>query len=56
MGVCINHRDRQTNYLCLKHNVYLCDECLSCRDPQLYCKFRSSCLIWFIAKQKKKAV
>ena len=55
MGKCINHPDRETSYLCMKHNVYLCEECLKCRDPELYCKFRPSCTIWFLSKQKQKA-
>jgi uncharacterized 2Fe-2S/4Fe-4S cluster protein (DUF4445 family) len=52
MGTCINHPDRETSYLCMKHNIYLCEECLHCRDPEIYCKFRSSCPIWFITKRK----
>lgn len=51
MGICINHPDRETSYLCQKHQVYLCEECLACSDPQLYCKFRSSCIIWFITRK-----
>jgi len=51
MGYCINHPDRETSYMCMKHNVYLCDDCLRCRDPELYCKFRSSCSIWFLQKK-----
>jgi hypothetical protein len=35
----------------MKYNVYLCGECLTCRDPELYCKFRSSCPIWFLQKK-----
>jgi ferredoxin len=35
----------------MKYNVYLCGECLKCRDPELYCKFRSSCPIWFLQKK-----
>jgi len=35
----------------MKHGVYLCEECLQCRDPELYCKFRSSCPIWFLGKK-----
>jgi uncharacterized 2Fe-2S/4Fe-4S cluster protein (DUF4445 family) len=35
----------------MKHNVYLCEECLECRDPEIYCKFRSSCPIYFISKK-----
>jgi uncharacterized 2Fe-2S/4Fe-4S cluster protein (DUF4445 family) len=52
MGTCINHPERETSYLCMKQNIYLCDECLQCRDPELYCKFRESCPIWFMTKKK----
>ena len=55
MGKCINHPDRETNLLCMKHNVYMCDECARCRDPEIYCKFRSSCPIWFMHKEKNRA-
>ena len=51
MGTCVNHPNRETNYLCLKHNIYLCEECLECRDPEIYCKYRSSCVIWFMTKK-----
>ena len=51
MGKCLNHPDRETSYICMKHNVYLCEECLECRDPEIYCKFRSSCPIYFISKK-----
>lgn len=51
MGKCINHPERATNYICMKHNYYLCEECLECRDPEIYCKFRSSCPIYFISKK-----
>ena len=53
MGQCVNHPDRETGYLCMKHNIYMCEECLQCRDPEIYCKFRSSCPIWFIDKRQK---
>ena len=39
--------------MCMKHSVYLCDECLKCRDPNIYCKYRSSCPIWFMQKRKE---
>jgi uncharacterized 2Fe-2S/4Fe-4S cluster protein (DUF4445 family) len=51
MGKCINHPDRETNYICMKHNIYLCEECLECRDPDIYCKFRPSCPIYFMTKK-----
>jgi hypothetical protein len=38
----------------MKHNIYLCDDCLQCRDPELYCKFRPSCPIWFLTKEKRR--
>ncbi len=51
MGRCINHPDRETNYLCKKHNIYLCDECLKCPDPDIYCKHRASCPIYFMSQK-----
>jgi len=53
MGKCINHPDRETSYKCMKHNIYMCEECLKCRDPELFCKFRQSCPIWFLSKAAK---
>ena len=53
MGNCSCHPEIETNYLCMKHNVYLCEECLKCRDPEIYCKFRPSCPIWFMDKRQK---
>ena len=52
MGHCINHPDRETQYLCMKHQLYLCEECLQCKDPKIYCKHRSACPIWFMSKRK----
>lgn len=51
MGRCINHPDLETSYHCMKHDIYLCRDCMTCRDPKLYCKFRSSCPIHFISKK-----
>jgi ferredoxin len=51
MGKCIHHPDHETGYICLKHNIYLCEDCLKCRDPDIYCKFRPSCPIYFISKK-----
>jgi hypothetical protein len=50
MGLCAYHADIETRFLCMKHSVYLCHECLKCQDPELYCKFRSSCPVWFMEK------
>jgi len=56
MGKCTNHPDRETSFLCMKHNIYLCEECLECRDPDIHCKFRSSCPIWFMDKRGGKTI
>jgi hypothetical protein len=48
-----NHPNRETSYICTKHNIYMCEECIHCRDPEIYCKYRSSCPIHFLTKRKK---
>ena len=53
MGKCINHPDRDTRFFCMKHQLYLCEACMECKDPQLYCKHRSSCPIWFMTKRQE---
>ncbi len=53
MGKCIHHPDRETSFQCMKHGIHLCEECVKCRDPNIYCKFRTSCPIWFLSKRKK---
>jgi uncharacterized 2Fe-2S/4Fe-4S cluster protein (DUF4445 family) len=50
MGSCACHPEIETNFLCMKYNKYLCEECLKCQDPNIYCKFRSACPIWFIQR------
>lgn len=51
MGKCVNHPNRYTNFICMKHNIYLCEDCLTCRDPNIHCKFRPSCPIWFMDRR-----
>lgn len=50
MGKCQKHPERETEFVCLKHNQYKCQECMHCSDPKLYCKFRSACPIAFMEK------
>ncbi len=52
MTFCINHPEIETRFACMKHDIYLCEDCLECRDPDIYCKFRTSCPIWFLTKRK----
>jgi len=54
MGKCIHHPDRETSYRCMKHQIFLCEECLQCKDPKIYCKHRSACSIWFLSKRKQR--
>jgi len=56
MGKCESHPDRETSFLCSKHNIYMCAECLRCRDPKIYCKFRTSCPIHFMEKKGGKSI
>ena len=54
MPTCIHHPERETRFHCGKHNLYLCEGCLQCRDPELFCKFRSACPIWFMSRKLKQ--
>jgi hypothetical protein len=54
MRRCINHPDRETSILCMKHDLAMCEECATCRDPELYCKHRTACPIWFEHKERIK--
>ena len=53
MGKCINHPDRETPFICMKHQIYLCEACLKCKDPNVYCKHRPGCPIWFMSKRQE---
>lgn len=47
----MNHPERETRYECSKHQAYMCEACLDCRDPDIYCKFREACAIWFLTQK-----
>ena len=53
MSCCPENQEEQSRYKCEKHQVYLCDGCLECKDPELYCKFRPSCMIYYLGKERK---
>jgi len=50
MGKCVNHPDIETSFLCQKYNQYMCEKCMKCKDPKIYCKYRTACPILFIEK------
>ena len=54
MSTCSRHPDRNTPYQCIKHQIYMCEECMKCRDPDIYCKHRSSCAIHFLEKERRR--
>jgi len=51
---CNESDDSQPHYRCQKHQITMCDACLKCRDPDLYCKFRESCVIHFLEKEQQR--
>lgn len=55
MGRCAAHPDRETAFQCAKHDLYLCEDCLACRDPRLYCKHRTACPIWYLHQGRLRA-
>lgn len=42
------------SYLCMKYNRHQQGPDLACQDPELYCKYRTSCLIHFKEKQDRQ--
>jgi hypothetical protein len=52
VSYCVNHPETETRFACMKHDIYMCEDCLECRGPDIYCKFRTSCPIWFLTKRK----
>ena len=47
---CRFHPERVAAIWCEKYDYGYCEECLeaclACTDPELYCKFRTHCIIW----------
>ncbi len=50
MNHCINHPGREGKFTCMKYRKNLCDECMACQDPGLYCRYRSQCVIWELSR------
>ncbi|MCF8069819.1 MAG: hypothetical protein K9L30_14660 [Desulfobacterales bacterium] len=51
METCETNSDSDTGYLCMKHHIWIPNDNIHCHDPELYCKYRTSCLIWFMDKR-----
>lgn len=41
-------------YLCMKYNRHQQGDQATCQDPDLYCKFRPSCLIHYLEKRRRR--
>lgn len=54
MACCDEHDEDAVLYDCMKHQVKVCAACARCKDPELYCKFRPSCMIHFMEKEQAK--
>ncbi|MDA8138361.1 MAG: hypothetical protein M0036_06850 [Desulfobacteraceae bacterium] len=54
MPCCDEHDKDAVLYDCLKHQTKVCAACAECKDPELYCKFRPSCMIHFTAKERAR--
>jgi len=55
---CRNHPEREAFVSCQKHMSGVCQECLesepTCMDPELYCKFRTQCIINELMKERSR--
>jgi hypothetical protein len=39
--------------MCMKHKKYQDTDKMGCNDPEIYCKFRPACPIWFMTRKMK---
>ncbi len=55
---CRYHPDREAYVVCQKMLIGYCADCLEgcegCTDPDIYCKFRTQCIIWEMCRAGKK--
>jgi len=47
---CARHPGAKAVYYCDKYGRHLCEDCLVCQDPDLYCKSRTMCVIWEVSR------
>lgn len=52
---CRFHPDRPVRVRCMKYGYDYCEQCLescdSCTDPELYCQYRTQCVIWEVCRK-----
>lgn len=54
MSCCDTTNPDAAVYQCMKHQMKVCADCAQCKDPDLYCKFRPSCIIHFMEKEQAR--
>ncbi len=50
---CASHPGAAAAYYCDKYDRYLCENCIVCQDPDLYCKSRTMCVIWEVSRHEE---
>ncbi len=51
---CPKHPDLPARFRCEKLDINMCERCLACRDPELYCKHRQQCVIWELTEEDRR--
>jgi hypothetical protein len=54
---CRFHPERDAFIWCEKFEYGYCLRCLEqsrCTDPELYCKFRDRCRIWYASREERR--
>ena len=50
---CARHPDKAAIHHCAKYERYLCEDCLRCQDPEIWCRWRTSCVIWEVSRHEQ---
>ena len=53
MGNQTDPSPQKSDFHCMKHGCTIAAAPPVCRDPTTYCKFRPSCMIWFLKREEE---
>lgn len=48
---CPKHPDLTARFRCEKYDLWMCERCMECRSPEIYCKHRQQCMIWELLRE-----
>ncbi len=48
---CPKHPDLPARFRCEKYALEMCERCMECRSPDIYCKHRPQCMIWELLRE-----